>query len=252
MTLWFDSSIRAIWEAAKWNGIHPAFLMENPKSIDVSLWSRQGPGAPSCGWRVYPNNPGQIACFSAAQLLTCFLFFHRKRRKNSGVETCRMRKRRKCIGRSVFMLVGKARRGKKSCFTRQNQQKRRSLLSLSQKKNYQPPFKFVTSASETWTRHSINYLDSKTEKCFPSDESPSLIQLGSKEEEKPWSGPRMVDHNRVFVLVLWSYGALVSSEWKNKTSDALLLEHGLKHDVNRLLVTLVPILLVSQLASSQC
>lgn len=65
-------SIRAIWEAAKWNGIHPAFLMENPKSIDVSLWNRQGPWVPSCGWRAYPNNPGQIACFSAAQLLTFF------------------------------------------------------------------------------------------------------------------------------------------------------------------------------------
>lgn len=68
--LWFGHfSIQAIWEAAKWNGIHPALLMENPKSIDASLWNRQGPWVPSCGWRAYPNNPGQIACFSAAQLL---------------------------------------------------------------------------------------------------------------------------------------------------------------------------------------
>lgn len=70
-------AIQAIWEAAKWNEIHPAFLMENPKSIDVSLWNRQGPRAPSCGWRAYPNNPGHIVCFSAAQLLTF-------RRKTSG------------------------------------------------------------------------------------------------------------------------------------------------------------------------
>lgn len=46
--------------------------MENPKSIDVSLWSRQGPWVPSCRWMAYPNNPEQIACFSAAQLLTFF------------------------------------------------------------------------------------------------------------------------------------------------------------------------------------
>lgn len=76
MTLWFGHfPIQAIWEAAKWNGIHPAFLMENPKSIGVSLWNCRGPWVPSCGWRAYPNNPGQIVCFSAAQLLT---FFKRK------------------------------------------------------------------------------------------------------------------------------------------------------------------------------
>lgn len=73
MTLWLGHfPIQAIWETAKWNGIHPAFLMENPKSIDVSLWNRRGPWVPSCGWRAYPNNPEQIACFSAAQLLTLF------------------------------------------------------------------------------------------------------------------------------------------------------------------------------------
>lgn len=68
--IWPFFPIQTIWEAAKWNGIHPAFLMENPKSIDVSLWNRQGPWVPSCGWKAYPNNPEQIACFSAAQLLT--------------------------------------------------------------------------------------------------------------------------------------------------------------------------------------
>lgn len=64
---------QAIWETAKWNGIHPEFLMETPKSIDVSLWKRrQGRRAPSCGWSASPNIPGQTACFSAAQLLTFF------------------------------------------------------------------------------------------------------------------------------------------------------------------------------------
>lgn len=67
--------IQAIWAAAKWNGIHPAFLMENPKSIDVSLWRWRRRGAPSCGWKACPNKPGQTVCFCCSAAVNLCIFF---------------------------------------------------------------------------------------------------------------------------------------------------------------------------------
>lgn len=153
MTLWFGHfPIQAIWEAAKWNGIHPAFLMENPKSIGVSLWNCRGPWVPSCGWRAYPNNPGQIACFSAAQLFT---FFRRKTTdRHIGMDNekkharCVMRVRATmCVWSPCFCIhtCGKGR------FVRPpgNHQKWDVLSfhgsdsrTVSKRKTHQPSFKF--------------------------------------------------------------------------------------------------------------
>lgn len=143
MTLWFGHfPIQAIWEATKRNGIHPAFLMENPKSIDVSLWSCRGPWAPSCRWRAYPNNPGQIAWFSAAQLLTCFS--RKTADRHIGVDN--KKKHARCVMRAKARLClhtcGRARRREVEEMLNSKWCHVSDRRMLSRRKTHRPVFKF--------------------------------------------------------------------------------------------------------------